>query len=391
MIYKNVEYEYFVELLRAALNSSEPLPAPPNLDWAKVFLLCRLHNVESTIYYSVKKLKLPDEISKQFYQAFKKHTIREAVQSAESELIMTEFEKEGIDNLFLKGFVMKSLYPSKEMRSMGDIDILFKEEQYPKMNSVMLSLGYTGSGFYINEYSFEKAPSTAIEMHKSLLNDGKEYFADPWERCRKKSGTSHCYEMTKEDFYIYMLLHIFKHFSKTGIGVRAVMDVFVYLRELGRTLDREYIESVFEGCGIKGFEFNVVKLSECWFGGRADCEGVCELSDFILTNGTFGKFKNTVATDFEEMAEDGCNSAKLKYIFKKIFPPFSRLSKSYPVLKKYHLLLPFFWVVRCLKLMLFYRKLVFAQLRIIMKVKKTDVERLKNLRNDSGDIGGVER
>jgi hypothetical protein len=84
------------------------------VDWDRLFYLCRLHSVESTVYYSVKNMDIPYEIAQQFKLAYKRHAIREAVQSAEGELIMSEFEKNGIDNCLLKGYIMRKYYPARK-------------------------------------------------------------------------------------------------------------------------------------------------------------------------------------------------------------------------------------------------------------------------------------
>jgi hypothetical protein len=389
MVFKNKEYEYFLELLRAAINSASPAPAPvpEQVDWDRLFFLCRLHSVEGAVYYSVRDISMPDEIAQKFNKAYRQHSVREAVQSAEGELLMSEFEKNGIDNVFLKGYVLKKYYPAEVMRSMGDIDILFRQEQFAKMNECMISLGYKGSPLYNNQYHYKKPSGITVEMHNSLQNDGGDYFSNPWERFTKKSGTSHCYEMSNEDFYIYMILHSYRHFEKTGIGVRAAMDVYVYNKTFWNKLDFCRINSVLESCGAISFEINLKRLADCWFDGLEDSKGIQALSDFILSNGTFGSYSNLVATELKKGNNAPCAMVKLRYLFKKIFPPFSRLCAAYPILERHSTLLPFIWIARFIKLMLFKRRQVFAQLRIILKVKKTDIEKLNTLRkNEKGSM-----
>ena len=52
------------------------------------------------------------------------------------------FDEHEIDYMPLKGCVLKYLYPSDELRSMGDIDILVRMEQYEDIRFLMLNEGY---------------------------------------------------------------------------------------------------------------------------------------------------------------------------------------------------------------------------------------------------------
>ena len=51
--------------------------------------------------------------------------------------IYAAFDKNGIDYLPLKGCNMKYLYPKPELRSMGDADILIREEQYKSIKDIV--------------------------------------------------------------------------------------------------------------------------------------------------------------------------------------------------------------------------------------------------------------
>jgi hypothetical protein len=124
--------------------------------------------------------------------------------------------------------------------------------------------------------------------------------------------------MSLEDFYIYMILHNYKHFVSMGIGVRAVMDIYFFNNKFGETLNFGIVDSILKSCGAKSFESDLRRLGSCWFDGSDDSKGLNALSNFILSNGTFGSYMNLVASDLT----NGKKAAKLRYILKKIFPPF---------------------------------------------------------------------
>ena len=46
--------------------------------------------------------------------------------------------------------------------------------------------------------------------------------------------------MTDEDFYIYLIWHLYNHYTLSGTGLRAVLDVYVFNRKFREKLDFQY-------------------------------------------------------------------------------------------------------------------------------------------------------
>ena len=68
--------------------------------------------------------------------------------------------------------------------------------------------------------------------------------------------------MTDEDFYIYCINHIYKHFSDAGTGLRSLLDIYVINKAKGQTLDREYIAGELDSLGIREYESKTRQLAE---------------------------------------------------------------------------------------------------------------------------------
>ena len=56
----------------------------------------------------------------------------------------------------LKGIRTKQFYPYPEFRTMGDLDILYKEDQTKKLKQVMQDAGYKFGGYNIKHDEYEK-------------------------------------------------------------------------------------------------------------------------------------------------------------------------------------------------------------------------------------------
>ena len=64
-------------------------------------------------------------------------------QLREVEQIERIFQAQGIDYLLLKGAVMKQRYLHSEARTMGDADILIREEQYTRIRPIIQEMCFT--------------------------------------------------------------------------------------------------------------------------------------------------------------------------------------------------------------------------------------------------------
>lgn len=78
-----------------------------------------------------------------------------------------------------------------------------------------------------------------IEMHATLVHENEESYpllVNQLDRSTKRDGYSYSYEMSHEDFYIYMLVHNSNHFRIGGMGARMVLDSYVFLKIINLSL-----------------------------------------------------------------------------------------------------------------------------------------------------------
>lgn len=269
----------------------------------------------------------------------------DSVQIAEVKDILDEFEKRGIYCIPLKGIRTKTMYPASELRTMGDLDILYKPEQTKEMKMTMESMGYRCDGEAAKHDHYQKG-SIIVEMHKTLLSaqsDAFQYFLGIWERAVPVNGKQFVYEMTLEDHYLFTLYHLIEHFVRGGIGIRMVLDIFVILEQ--PDLDREYVERELEKLGIAKFERKLRCLAYLWFGekqermGEERKEELEELADYIVNGGIFGNQENDRQNNML------MHKSRAAYLCSVVFPSYQTMRTVFPWLKT-PVFLPIAWVVR---------------------------------------------
>lgn len=261
--------------------------------------------------------------------------------------IGTAFEDAGIRHQFLKGSILKKLYPSPEMRDMSDVDLIVYDESLKKAEEVMENLGYTNHGLIKHHVIFSKGKEIIVEMHWSLYDENVDYVQNQYFnnsfKAKLKSGKNYTYEFSDEDFYIYMIAHMAKHFFETGCGIRNLLDIYIYLNQKENSMDKEYISAELKKCGILKFEKSMRELAFIWMDDK-ECPPFLEnLFDYMVDCGIYGKMENGIWGQLaKEIASDGSGNARLHYYF----PSIEFMSEKYQWLRKAPFLLPLAWGIR---------------------------------------------
>lgn len=334
------EGKYLVSLLRAAIRGEDAPPAPPELDWRRLFSLARMHMVEATVFRTVEATEsCPEEILSR-WKGFADNALRvELLYDHERALILRQFDEAGIDYLPLKGILVKDLYPRKGMRQFSDNDILFDKKKRKWVKKIMQELGYQAEkqSSYSAHDVYLKPPVFNFEMHRALFNRSQEmaYFKEIWKRAVKEEGNCCAYRMTNEDFYLYSLAHLEKHYTHGGAGLRFFADLWLLL---GQRRDLDHIGRVVKELGLKEFECEMRAISEAWFGDEPQ-DIPEETFRFVLTSGAHG----TLQHEMETQVKQGTG------LFRYIFLPFREMKARFPILKYLPFLLPFCWLIRLLR------------------------------------------
>lgn len=339
-----------VNMIGSVLNDSDPFLPPEGFDWQAFADFTKEHNISGIICFALKKIGgVPADVMKFYEEVNLRACLKEALLGVEIPALLDSFEKSGVRHLPLKGYVIKNYYPDPVMRSMGDVDILVGAD-LPKASDVIVSLGYKLEGEAFLHDNYCKPPNIHIELHKSLVDEYFEimyaYYGEGFEKARVENGFDYRYVFSDEDFYIFLLAHIAKHFKISGTGIRSIMDVYVYRRRFD-SLDDEYIDSELAEMGLLKFKNKMEQLAFDWFSKPFD--GVFDaVGEYIATSGVYGKSDNHELNAFilNTFSDSSYKKGKFKYIMSMIFPGREYLGARYPAVKKFPVLIPFYWVVR---------------------------------------------
>lgn len=371
-----LEQNYIIELLKCAICDTTPSIPSDDLDWDVVFKYAKIHRIAPVLYFAIQKL--PEEYkikitNLDLYElAYKSNLVDDANRENELSIISKELSQNNIDYILLKGTVTKHFYPDTSMRMMSDIDILYRNATPKELHSLFENIRYTlekstpKDSLYLSPNKNVK-----VEMQESLLDAGftkwLKYLNTVWDRCKNKDRNQ--FVMTPEDFYIYHIVHMAKHFINGGIGLRHILDTWV-IRKHYITINQDYINQVFKELALDKFNDKVTELCGYWFEDNvpSDQDTISLLSEYIFSNGAFGNIR-------QQSVNETSNGAK-----RKVFPSKEVLANYYgDVVNNHPISIPFYWIKLNTERLFRNSRKTKIKLKTISNVSDTQKEKTKKL------------
>ena len=369
-----------IYLVTCALHGRVPeTEVMKQMDLAEVYRMAKFHALTSMSYMALDAYVKanPEEAAgfdaqllTDWKNAKNKAIYKQMMMDAEREAILSHMEEQGIWYMPLKGIFLKELYPKSGMREMVDNDILFDIEYRKHIREFMVDRGYKDEhcGGPVHDM-YLKMPFYNFEMHVMLYARYNsqlfyDYYKDVKARLIKDEGNGYGYHFSDEDFYIFVLIHAYKHYESGGFGIRTLLDLYVYTQAKGDTLDWAYLQGEMDKLGIAGFEKSCRELAEKLFDvARCDCALAAGVTDydailtdddktdmeFFLSAGSKGTTRIAFTQRLGRMVDDEEDitlGVRLKYLYKRLFPEMGFYESAAPVVYRHKVLLPFYMAYR---------------------------------------------
>ena len=363
----------------------------------RIYYIAKKHNLVSIMAQAMEKLgfESDSDIWKRWLKEKNQLIYKSVLMDVEREAIQDFFEKNNIWYMLLKGMVIRKYYPAPELREMADNDILFDNKYSKEVYEFMTARGYKSDDYnkgYHDEYL--KPPAYNFEMHRQLVSSKErpkwyEYYKDVKSILIKdtnenretaanneSNNTSNQFYFSDNDFYVYFIVHTYKHFLNSGMGLRTVLDVYLYVSNLQEKLDFDYIEEQLKKLDAYDFEQTFRSIAFKMFDENLEDRKWWDLFDvkeqemlsYILDAGTYGNLENSVAHNMGyTKGEKKKASDKVKYIFRRLFPPMDTIEEFFPFFYKHKWAIPFLYIYRIGKIPFARRKKVAGELKEVFK------------------------
>lgn len=350
---ENSEIGSMFALLKAALWGDDrfPLPSLEEIDWAAVYTEMRHHAVQNL---PVDLLVKADPAHSQVYlqSAFRgiSHWYK---LMQEQQAVCTLLKEAGIPCAVLKGAAACQAYPQSTNRSMGDIDLIVKPQDFERAWELLISGSeYIGENYRHKEMrrngiviELHRAFSTFNDPHKRTLLDG--WIFEAIDQAAWVSREGYTFPMLPRHIHGLVLLEHINVHMEGGLGLRQIIDWMMFAdRNLSDEIwETEFTDKVHQ-MGLTTLALSVTRMCQIYLGLRNDltfCHSVedslCrELMAHTLKQGNFGR-----------KLQKGTNKTVSILSTAKNIPAFFRVLQRYgcinwPALQKHPILKPFAWL-----------------------------------------------
>ena len=355
----------FLHIAKAAISGGD-LPAE-KADWPAIFTLANQQKLLPILFEAVRKTPAAEENAALFAvtkQQVIGQVLNQTVRSAEFSDLYHKLRSAGLHPIVVKGQLCSRLYPLKDHRISADDDLYIPDAaEFMACHKQLLANGLTTDTpvdelATADEVSYTKNGSPLyIELHRHLFDSSEDahddlnhYFAD-----LKPVEIDGFLAMPPHEHLLYLVLHAYKHFVRSGIGLRQFCDIGLWARAYHDQIDWQRLHDQCAGVHAATFAAAAFRIARTYLGIDFDLPGLWDgdvdvepLLHDTLCGGVYGSnsytrlHSSTVTLNAVKASRTGGKSSVLR----TVFPKRAYLERRYPYLKKRPYLLPVAWVQR---------------------------------------------
>lgn len=354
----------FLHIAKAAVSGGE-LPAE-NVDWPAVFALAGQQKLLPIVFEAVRKTPAAAE-NAALFAAVKQQVIaqvlHQTVRASEFSSLYQTLRAAGVHPVVVKGQLCSRLYPLKDHRISADDDLYIPDAKFMACHEQLLANGLTTDTptdelATADEVSYTKKGSPLyIELHRHLFDSSEDahdelnhFFVDlnPVE-------IDGFLAMPPHEHLLYLILHAYKHFVRSGIGLRQFCDIGLWAREYHDEIDWQCLHDQCASVHAATFAAAAFCVARAYLGIEFDLPAPWNASVDVepllhdtLCGGVYGSndytrlHSSTVTLNAVKASRTGEKSSVLS----TVFPKREYLERRYPYLKKRPYLLPVAWLQR---------------------------------------------
>ncbi len=337
--------QVFLALLREELTGEICGELPRDVDYKELYILCRQQNLTHIISNALQKKNVLaglDKLGGLYWDSQMSSYYHGAKLEYEWNQFAGLLEQLQIPYIPLKGAVFEALYPQRNMRISGDVDLLIHPEDLPRLLEMLEAReDYTVGERASHDVTVFTQNKMRIEVHYRLFEYNKDIGApleNVWETASPVCSGSLRYRLSGEILLYYHIVHMLKHFLFGGCGVRFFMDLLLLNQKAGA--DFEKLNLLLEKAKLTAFYTQTSRLAQVWFGNATHNESTVQMEDYILSGGVFGTHDNYLSV------EQAQNANLAQSTLRRLFPTVEYMVGEYPVLKKWRILLPICYIRR---------------------------------------------
>ena len=357
----------FITIIKAAISGGNCPTA--NVNWPDTFALAKEQKLLPILFETVRKTPAAEENAALFV-AIKQQVIgqvlSQTMRSAEFSELYRKLRAAGLHPIVVKGQLCSRLYPLKDYRLSGDDDLYITEDEFFNCHKTLLANGLVTDTpaedlQMADEVSYtKKGSSLYIELHRHLFDSSE----DAHDELNHFFAEIHPTEidgylaMPPHQHLLYLILHAYKHFVRSGVGLRQFCDIGLWAREYHDQIDWSLLYDQCSSVHAMTFAAAAFAVAHRYLGiifelpapWDTDIDVEPMLHD-TLCGGVYGSndytrlHSSTVTLNAVKSSREGKKSSVLS----SVFPNRNYMAHQYAYVKKCPLLLPVAWAQRLVR------------------------------------------
>lgn len=284
------------------------LPDMDEFQWTSVKKESHIHTVSQIFFYGIDHLRT--DVPEQEYQKLFKLARQYSAHNMRAEYLQQQLvgllEQERCPYVILKGEAAAAYYPVPEHRLLGDVDFIIPEDRAQEIIEKLKQQGYEHSCEEDEYHQILRKGTDRMELHFEVAgipqgNAGaavRAYLADVFDQRRLVRGsTGEFYAPSHAHHGLILLLHMQRHMSDVGLGLRHLMDWSCFVSETWQEhFWQERLLPVLKEIGLFYYCAVMTRTGcicfdlECPEWAQSSDEQLCrELIEDLLAGGNFGR------------------------------------------------------------------------------------------------------
>ena len=380
-----IEFQYLMNLVGCDAQGKKPARSSDYLDWERLRRLASEQTVVTLAAFALKAnpdIDCPGKLRDAMISSMRGAAVKNYMRREHIMKLLKRFEEEGIHAVLLKGYAIAGEYCSPECRVSADTDIWVAPKDEEKACEFLKKQGFAVEPRWKNGHHAVCHHPTmgCVELHVILYDeiveeiwfnktDGHEFICEPNEKVDGEDGTY--YTLGKTDHLIFLTLHMIKHFIISGMSLRMMLDVALFMKNHSQEVNVERFWDTMRNLKYEKCVNTILWAMVQYAGFRTeDFPGIDAISpdgiDEVIADLEIG---GNMGMNDKTNREDGWNAYNRELLLKNksqiayklymvkwqssnyikaLFPSRIDLAKRYPYVMEKPWLIPYAWTHRLL-------------------------------------------
>ncbi len=354
------------------------------LDWERMYRLSDYHKVANIVYLGLLGYRetVPDKWRDRFFKRY-----QESLQFGENceeslKEVLTWLNMREISCTVLTSETVRGFYRLPETADISSVQIFLDEEKYYLAKGYLIDLGYETDETYKDfGERLKKVSAVSITLYRKLPFRTSKFYKNMvkiLETARIKEPYEFIWELPSDSEFLYRMAGAAYRYTTDELTLREVLELVLCHRAWKEEIDDESLWKRLEEFKVDGLAEKILEIAYMWFGEKTDTFLETKADDMsvydsleerLLTRGLVNHEKDEQALKLQSLIEKELEKEKKaegkdirkerfgKYFSEQkkklrwIFPDRHYMASIYPVVEKFPILLPVFWIIRGVRLL----------------------------------------